>query len=93
MKYFSLLFFLVPVLVLAQKRTIDPSVYDSWKKIENAVISNDGKFVAYEITPHKGDGFLYILHTETGRLDSIFRAKDPKFSPQSSFIAFSNKPG
>ncbi len=93
MKYFSLLFFLVPVLVLAQKRTIDPSVYDSWKKIENAVISNDGKSVAYEITPHKGDGFLYILHTETGRLDSIFRAKDPKFSPQSSLIAFRITPG
>ena len=47
MKYFALLFCFVPLTFLAQKRIIDHTVYDGWKKIENAVISNDGKYVAY----------------------------------------------
>jgi dipeptidyl aminopeptidase/acylaminoacyl peptidase len=93
MKYFALLFCFVPLTFLAQKRIIDHTVYDGWKKIENAVISNDGKYVAYEITPHKGDGYLYIYHTESGRLDSIFRAKEPKFSPLSDMLAFRITPG
>jgi dipeptidyl aminopeptidase/acylaminoacyl peptidase len=88
MKNYLLLLVLFPFLSLSQKKVIDHTVYDSWKKIENAIVSNDGRFVAYEITPHKGDGFLYIYHVESGRLDSIFRAKEPKFSPTSDMLAF-----
>lgn len=38
------------------KIPLDHSVYDSWKDIRNTIISNDGKWISYEINPQKGDG-------------------------------------
>lgn len=72
----------------AQKPALDASVYDSWKNITQTIISDDGNWVAYNINPQEGDGWLYIYNTTTGRKDSIARGSGPSFSADSKYIAY-----
>ncbi len=51
-------------LAAQEKIPIDHSVYDDWRNVENPVISNNGKFVAYAVNPQKGDGNLYLYDAE-----------------------------
>lgn len=79
--------------MFAQKKVIDHTVYDDWKTLKNHMISNNGDFVSYEITPHRGDGFLYIYNVQSATLDSFPRAKGASFSGNSDYIAFTITPG
>lgn len=73
------------------KIPLDHTVYDSWKTIANARISNDGRWVAYEINPQQGDGFLYLVNVNENTIDSVERGYDPVFSNQSAFLVFKIK--
>lgn len=57
------------------------------------MISNNGEYICYEITPHKGDGFLYIYDVKSDKLDSIPRATKAQFSGNSNYLAFTITPG
>lgn len=80
--------------LLAQENKIplDHSVYADWKTISNHKISNDGKWVTYEINPGQGDGFLYIVDVIKNIRDSVARGYDPVFSNQSDYLVFKIKP-
>jgi len=84
---------LISLSAFAQKKIIDHTVYNDWKSLKSSQISNDGKFISYEINPHKGDGYLFIYNTETKALDSIHRGKGARFSGESGYLAFRIKPG
>ncbi|MBI9037883.1 MAG: hypothetical protein JEY97_07105 [Bacteroidales bacterium] len=75
-----------------EKIPLDHSVYDTWKDLTNAEISNNAEWISYEINPQKGDGNLYIYSLNSSKFDSISRAYDAKISPNSTFIAFKIKP-
>jgi dipeptidyl aminopeptidase/acylaminoacyl peptidase len=101
MKRYHLFYFFVVFLILfgelflyAQKAKIplDHSVYDFWKTISNARISNDANWVTYEVNPGRGDGYLYLYNVKQNTLDSVERGYDPVFSNQSDFLAFRIKP-
>jgi len=77
----------------AQKKIIDHNAYFEWKKTEKQQISSNGKFVTYEKTPLKGDGYLFIYNSKTQKLDSIFKGKDAKIAFDESLIAFKVTPG
>ncbi|HVB31937.1 MAG TPA: prolyl oligopeptidase family serine peptidase [Gemmatimonadaceae bacterium] len=49
----------------APKRLLTPTDWDHWMSITGTVISNDGHWVAYSLTPQVGDGEL-VLRTTTG---------------------------
>lgn len=84
-------FFQLSVLADGKKK-MDPSVYDIWKSIDrNYVISNNGEFVSYVISPQEGDSYLYFYNVSSGDLDSIPRGKNPVFSESCQFLAFSVK--
>lgn len=91
--------FLVPFLFLvftssfAQKKIIDHTVYNAWKRVGDVKISPNGNFSVYTIKPHRGDGFLYIVNHQTGKKDSIARGVNPVFSSQNEFVAFKINPG
>jgi len=89
----SLCFLILFSQVFAQKKTIEPSDYNGWKKNENQLISNNGQFVSYEINPHRGDGFLYLYNVSTAELDSFPRGKEATFSFESNYLAFKITPG
>lgn len=79
--------------ISAQKKVIDHTVYNDWKKIESQIISNDGNYISYIIKPHRGDGYLYIYNQKTTKLDSIPRGVKHQFSGNSNFLVFKITPG
>jgi hypothetical protein len=88
-----LLSFLFTGLLFGQKKIIDHTAYNGWKKNENQLVSPNGKYVSFEINPHRGDGFLYIYNVDSGKMDSIPRGKGAQFSMNSDYIAFRILPG
>ena len=62
---FSLIFLLSSTLIFSQKKPLDHTVYDSWKKLNNTTISKNGDVIATLITPQEGDGSLFIQRIET----------------------------
>ena len=94
MKRFLTILFVVSItFVFSQKKIIDPSVYNDWKKNESQIISNNGQYVAYEINPHKGDGWLFLHQISTGTTDSFPRGKEAKFSFEGDYLTFKITPG
>jgi hypothetical protein len=75
-----------------EKKIIDHTVYNDWNSLKSAEMSNDGRYISYEITPHRGDGVLCIYDTETKVTDTIPRATNASFSGGNSYIAFKITP-
>jgi len=91
----TIILFLFPSLLFSQndqKIPLDHSIYDSWKDLRRSVISDDGKWVCYEINPQQGDGWLYLKNVMTGDLDSVPRGFQAQFTPNSDFMVFKIKP-
>ena len=88
-----LFFLLFTTVTVAQKKTLDHTIFNSWKKIERSMISNNGNFVAYEINPHQGDGYLYVYNKLTQRTDSFPRGREAQFSYSNEYVAFKIAPG
>ena len=61
--------------------------FKNWNTIKNPVISNDGKIVAYEQNPQRGDGNL-IVRFENGDCDTIPRGANPAIGPENDFVVF-----
>lgn len=74
------------------KKSLDHSVYDNWKNIKGRMISDDGKWISYQIDPQQGDGYLYIYNTREKLKDSIPRGYDAGFSAGNDFLVFKIKP-
>ncbi|NRA13124.1 MAG: S9 family peptidase [Crocinitomicaceae bacterium] len=93
-KLLTIFTLLVSTISISQeKKIVDHTVYDGWKSLKGSTISNDGKYISYEVTPHKGDGYLFIYNTESKELDSIPRATGASFSGGSVYLAFKITPG
>ena len=50
----------------AAKRPLTHQDYDSWRSIQGANISRDGKYIAYALVPQDGDGEIVVLNLKTG---------------------------
>lgn len=83
---------LLPILLSGQKAPLDHSVYDEWKSIGMAAVSDDGKWVTFEISPQQGDGWLYIYDASLKSKDSIFCGTKALFSADSRYLACQIKP-
>ncbi len=81
-----------PLLASAQKPPLDHSVYDSWKSLNSATLSDDGKWASYVINPQEGDGWLYIFNVVTGVKDSVSNASGITFAPESRFAVYQIAP-
>ena len=95
-KIFLFLFicFTISISALAQnskKIPLSHNVYDSWKSVNHPNISNNGKWVSFEVNPQKGNGVLYLRNLESNKIDSFPRAYDAVFSGNSNFIVFKIK--
>ena len=72
-KLFPLILCLWVSTAIAQKKPLTHAVYDSWQSIGERYISNDGKFVAYTITPQEGDAVLVVQATDKSYRKEIAR--------------------
>lgn len=95
MKYLSLVVFILAILSngWSQKKVIDYTAFDRWNTLKNEKISHSGKWITYEIQALKGDTYLYWYNVETGKLDSIVRAKNAQFSPDEKKLVFTIEAG
>ena len=73
------------------KRPITTDDFATWKVASNHKVSNNGKRIAFEINPQKGDGNLVVKSTDLKMSDSLARGFDARFSPESDFIVYKIK--
>ena len=92
MKYSFLLFFLIPIFLFAQKKPLDHTVYDGWQSITDRDVSNDGKWIAYTVSPQEGDGELVVQSVDGKFKKLIPRGYNSVITDDSRFIVFKIKP-
>lgn len=73
------------VAVQAQKKPLDHSVYDSWKSLNAPTLTNDGRFLSYEVQPQEGDKQLIVRETKTGKELLIPRGYKLTFTADSKY--------
>lgn len=90
----SLLCFLLGLtsLAIGQKRPLDPSVYDGWESIGERILSTDGKYLVYTITPQEGDTRLFIRSTENTYAKEIPRGANASITSDGRFLVFHIRP-
>lgn len=79
-------------LIGQQKKPVDFILYDYWKEIRRTSISDDGKWVTYEVNPYKGDGELVIMNPDRLIKKTVKRAAYAQVSPKSDYVAFKIMP-
>jgi dipeptidyl aminopeptidase/acylaminoacyl peptidase len=85
---------------LPVKRSLTFQDFDSWRSLQGAQISRDGKFVAYVMQPQDGDGEVFVKNTATSaewRSPRGYRQltpppDPPNFSADGNFLFFSIEP-
>ncbi|HEY6953747.1 MAG TPA: S9 family peptidase, partial [Flavisolibacter sp.] len=93
MKRFFFLLVLSPLLVIAQKKPLDHTVYDGWQSIGERMISNNGKWVVYTVTPQEGDADLFIQSVDGSHYKKqIPRGYNAVITEDSRFAIFKIKP-
>jgi dipeptidyl aminopeptidase/acylaminoacyl peptidase len=76
-----------------QNKVLDHTVYNDWKSLKNASISSNGKYISFQVDPHRGDGLLHWMSTKGDQKDSISRGQNAKFSHKENVLIFSIDPG
>jgi dipeptidyl aminopeptidase/acylaminoacyl peptidase len=72
-----------------QKRPLTAADYDRWQSVKSEKISDDGRWIAYQIDPQDGDGRLEVTATGTNsnRTRYVFpRGYLAQFTPDSKFL-------
>ena len=77
---------------VAQKKPLDHSVYDEWQSVNGRAISNDGKYVVYNVNPQEGDGILVIQATDKSYKKEIPRGYNASITEDSRFVVFKISP-
>ncbi|MBV8749825.1 MAG: hypothetical protein JO103_08935 [Candidatus Eremiobacteraeota bacterium] len=69
---------------------LDYKAYDGWNAIRTPVVSDDGRRLAYALTPEDGDPSVIVrdLDTQTQRIED--RGNAPAFAGGSRFVVFTH---
>lgn len=71
---------------LAQKKPLTHDVYDSWQSTTGQRISNDGKWMAYALSPQQGNNKYYIKSVNGATEYTFDRGTNVRFSDDSKFV-------
>src|SRR5687768_17022536 len=83
----------LPLFAVAQKKPLDHTVYDGWQSTGERLISPDGRWVVYTITPQEGDAMLEIRDMGSGgKTISIPRGYSALITEDSRFVVMKIKP-
>lgn len=77
---------------LHAKKPLEHSAFDSWEKVTNHFISNDGRWASFSVNPQEGDGILTIRNTSTGKVINIPRGANVSFTADSRWAIAKIKP-
>ncbi|MEX2242677.1 MAG: prolyl oligopeptidase family serine peptidase [Fimbriimonadaceae bacterium] len=73
-------------LAAGQKKPLTHDVYDSWKTIAGVTLSNDGKWLAYTVSPQEGDNVVHVKATDGGKSYTFDRGTNVRISNDSRFV-------
>lgn len=76
----------------AQKIPLDQNVFDGWKSVGASSISDNGKWITWEVNPQQGDSWLYLYNVQSRVLDSAFCGFKATFSPGYRYFVYQVKP-
>ncbi len=74
------------------KKSLSFDNYDEWQYLEHPLISDDGRWVVYEVNPYLGDGKLFVKYPKKNKTEIFDRGYSAKISSNSNFVAFKIKP-
>ncbi|MFD2247279.1 prolyl oligopeptidase family serine peptidase [Pontibacter ruber] len=74
------------------KKPLTHDVYDSWKAVEGDMISNNGKYVLFNVNPQEGDGALYIKNYTANSMQQFARGSKAAITNDSRYAVFQIKP-
>lgn len=71
---------------------MDESAYDIWNRISRTQISDDGKWVSYEVGPEDADGQLKLYSVDSHKAYTFDRGTRAFFASNSNYLIFTIKP-
>ena len=74
------------------KKPLTYDVYESWKSIGGARLSDDGKWFAYSVTSLAEDGELTVRNLQSGKEFKHARGTAPQITPDGKFVIFTIVP-
>lgn len=78
---------LLAAVALAQgKKPLDHSVYDGWNSVGPPVLSRDGRWLLYSVSPQVGDGTLFARQTQGSVTHRLPRGTAARFDDQGRFV-------
>ena len=87
------LLLLLPALLLAQKKPIEIADVARWQKIGQPLVTPNGQWVAYLLTPTtEGDNQLCLWNIRSHQTTTFARAAEPRFSADGNYLVFKIKP-
>lgn len=89
---FSLLLYQIGFAQQNSKKPLDHSVYDQWQSVASPKISNNGKYILYQVRPQQGDAHLYIKTANNKILQTVSRGDSALFTSDSKYAIFTIKP-
>ncbi len=91
--YAAVAVLMLPLVARAQvKRPLDHDVYDSWNRIQDRQISDDGRWVLYALVPQEGDAELQVRSLRSDVRYTLARGREARFSDDNGFVVFLIKP-
>lgn len=76
----------------AQKKPLDHTVYDGWQSIGQRAVSNDGKWIVYNVNVQEGDNELVIQSADARYKKVIPRGADATITEDNRFVIFKISP-
>lgn len=77
-----------PAVQTSQKPTLKPEDYNQWETLLAPMISDDGHWLCYGISPVEGDGRLVLHNSDNPNSATIPCASSPDFSDDSKWCAY-----
>jgi len=89
---FTLTFSISMGSILAQKKTLSEQDYDIWNTLKNYLITDNGQWMSYEVTPYRGDGYAVLTKTDSTQVKRFDRMYGTFFAIDNKFFTGLVKP-
>lgn len=90
-KLLTLSLLLLFTYVSSQKKVLDHSDYEKWNTLQNKTLSNNGRYLLYELERGEKDATLKVKDTKGKLLFEHQRADKASFTYDSNFVVFTIK--
>ncbi|MEG0517538.1 MAG: prolyl oligopeptidase family serine peptidase [Bacteroidales bacterium] len=83
---------LISITLLAQKKPLDHSVYDSWKAVAGVTIPQNGNILIYSVNEQEGNRVLNIKNLRTNFTIAVPRGTDARLNKEGTKVVATIKP-